>query len=88
MAVQVIKRAERLPSGRVKGGAPPHLEHRVVARMSTKDQMHVAELILKQAEIRKHMIALRLKYGLHPTKPYRFEKNGDVVDIGNPQPFY
>ena len=86
--MQVIKRAERLPNGRVKGVGPPRLVMRVIGRIGPVEKAKVQEIHLKRRELDRQMKALLVSLGLDPHKQYKFTTEGDVVEIGNWKPIY
>lgn len=92
--VQVLKRADRLPNGRVVDrnlitGArrvipPPHLEPRVVKVLSLAEQIEAQSIRMQQAELMRKWKAFWRKAGLDPSKVYRMNpKTGEVIEIGN-----
>ena len=86
--VQILKRAERLPNGRVRGVAPPRLEHRVVRVLSVSEQVEFQSIQMQEAEVKRKWRVFWNKIGLDPKRAYKFKPTGEVVDIGNPLPRY
>jgi len=86
--MQVIKRAERLPNGRVKGVGPPRLVMRVIGRIGPVEQAKVQEIHLKRMALNREMTKLLESMGLDTKKNYKFTPNGDIVEIGNWNPVY
>lgn len=83
-----IQRAERGPNGRIDGVAPPVLEMKVVGRMSLDNRLKLMSLREQQSAIRERIVKLIASLGLDPGKQYRFDKNGDIIEIGAYQARY
>ena len=85
---QIIKRAERLPNGRIKGEGPPRLVPRVVKKLSTMELSQIQAIQLQKLELDKRMWRLLKDWGLNPKAPYRINGNGEVISVGNWKPIY
>ncbi len=86
--VTLLKKAERLPNGEVKGIAPSQLYPKVVRRLTAFERMTIESVRAEQLAVTKKMLKVLADLGLDPTKPYRFTDNGDVVEIGKYEPRY
>ena len=93
--VQVIRRAERLPNGRILANrngrkivAPPLLSHPVVAHLTVGQQIKVQELTMREAQVHREKVAFVISLGLDPKGAYRFGPNGEVVALTKTKAFY
>ena len=95
--MQVIKKAERGANGRIlhnRDGGIPHmvapslLVPRVLKRLSVMEQARITGLQFRQQEINREMRAVLERLGLDPGRPYKFTKDGEVIDISKRQPVY
>ena len=80
---QVIRRAERMPDGRIKGVSPPILHPKVVRHLTTAQLIEIQGIQLQKVELNKKMWRLLYSWGLNPRVRYRVNGNGDVIKIGN-----
>lgn len=86
--VQVIRKAERLPNGRVKGYSPAQLWPKVVMVLKSQDQAQFFMLTQQAIDLKQKQRELFLRLGLDPKKTYRISKNGEVIEIGQHIPRY
>lgn len=86
--VGTIQRAERLPNGRVKGVGPPQLWPKVIQRLTSAQQMQILSARQEQVAASKKMSKVFADLGLDPRKNYRFNANGEVIEIGTHVPKY
>lgn len=85
---QIIRKAERLPNGRIKGVSPPVLYPRVLKHLTTEQVAVLQGIHFQKMELNKKMWKLLDGWGLDPRRPYRINGNGDVVEIGQHTPKY
>lgn len=83
-----IRRAERLPDGRVKGYSPPRLTKRVVKHLSVQELMELQTVQEQFSAILRKRMQLLGKWGLDPRKTYSFNRNGEVTELGKWKPEY
>ena len=88
MALQLLRRAERFPNGRIKGAAPPVLVPKVIRRLSAADLAKVQGVRLEQLEVRRKMLVLLHSLGLDPSRSYEFKPSGEVIEVGRYSPRY
>mgnify|MGYP001604768708 CR=1 FL=1 len=93
--VQVIRRAERLPNGRIlhnRNGrqivAPPALSHAVVAHLTMGQQIRVQELTMRELQLQREKRAFLFSLGLDPNGVYRFQPSGEVIQLNKVKPHY
>ena len=86
--VTLLQKAERLPDGRVKGVGPPQLWPKVVRRLTSAQQMQIYSARQEQVDASKKMAKVFAGLGLDPRKNYRFNDNGEVIEIGSHVPKY
>lgn len=80
--MNIIQKAERLPNGRVKGVAPPQLWPKVARRLSQEERLRLETIREEQVAVNRKMLRFFEEMGLDPRKPYRFTKDGDVIEVG------
>lgn len=88
MAIQVIKRAERLPNGRVRGVAPPQLFPNIVRRLSVAEQVEMAGIQEQMNALVRKRRAFFVRLGLDPRRSFWINNRGEVIDVGEPTPRY
>lgn len=88
--LQVIKKAERFPSGRIRGAPPAALVPRVLKVLTAAEMAKVAEMDAKRHALQREFLTFLESVGL-PTKPgimYLFGQHGEVTIRGNRAPRY
>ena len=88
MSPQIIRKAERLPNGRIVGAAPPVLAPRVLRMLSVQEQAKLYELEARRRAIQRESMKFLASLGLNPRGEYIFRKDGSVIERGNWQPLY
>ena len=97
--VQIIRRAQRAPNGRVIDRnlltgerivlAPPRLVPTVVKVLTLGEQIEAENMRQQQVELRLKWHAFWRRLGLDPKKTYRMNpKTGEVIEIGRNTPHY
>ena len=84
----IIKRAERLPNGRIKGVGPPRLVPTVVRHLSTAQMFELQTIHAKQRAVSAEMRRFLAELGLDYRRNYRFRGNGEVREVGRNTPVY
>ena len=80
--VEILKMAERMPNGRVKGVAPAQLWPKIVRHLSVQELAQIESVRAMQVEVNRKMKRLLSSLGLDSRRPYRFDQNGDVIEVG------
>jgi hypothetical protein len=85
---QIIRRAERLPNGRVKGESPPILIPRVLRMMTPLEQIRLRSIEEKRRAVFRESRAFLVSLGLDPKGEYVFHTSGAVTERGRWRPIY
>lgn len=86
--MQLLKRAERLPNGRIKGVAPPQLWPKVMRRLTANEMAQILAMQERVVEMQRKQRALMVSLGLDPRRRYRLTEQGEVIEIGSHIPKY
>ena len=86
--MEILKRAPRLPNGRVPGVAPPELRHRIIRQLSVGEQVQLREALIRRMDADARVRAVLVKLGLDPKRKYKFEGTGEVIEIDRTQANY
>lgn len=97
--VQILRRADRAPNGRVIDKnlvtgqrtvlSPPRLVPTVVKVLTVAEQVEGANIRQQRMELQRKWVAYWRKLGLDPKKVYRMNpKTGEVIEIGRNTPRY
>ena len=88
MALQLIRRAERTETGRVKDVGPPKLIPRVLRMLTAEEQAKMLVIQAKREAVQRESMAFLVSIGLSPTGQYVFHKTGAVTERGRWRPVY
>ena len=87
-APQIIRRAERYASGRIKGASPPILVPRVLRMLTPFEQARMLAIQAKREAVQREAMAFLASIGLNPMGQYVFHKSGAVTERGGWKPVY
>ena len=88
MALQIIRKAERYPNGRIAGVGPPKLVPRVLRMMTVAEQTKLLLIHAKRETVQRESMEFLASLGLNPRGQYVFHKTGAVTERGRHKPFY
>lgn len=88
MALQVIRKAERYPNGRIAGASPPLLIPRVLRMMTPAEQIKLYMIQAKREAVQRESMEFLVSLGLEPRGQYVFHKTGAVTERGRYRPRY
>ena len=87
-APQIIRRAPRYASGRIKGASPPILVPRVLRMLTPFEQARMLSIQARREQVQCESMAFLASIGLDPRGQYVFHKTGAVTERGNWKPVY
>lgn len=88
MPLQVIRKAERYPNGRIAGASPPQLIPKVLRMLSVAEQAKMLVIQAKREAVQRESIEFLAGLGLDPRGQYVFHKTGAVTERGRYRPRY
>ncbi|MAH50725.1 hypothetical protein CMI37_33205 [Candidatus Pacearchaeota archaeon] len=86
--VQLLRKAPRDVDGRVRGTPPPRLVPKVVRLLSLQEQVELGDITEQLKRVMKRRMAFLAQLGLNPHKAYRFNRKGEVIEIGRHDAIY